>query len=141
MRGEETARTSLEQSIRNCEQDSELLEKSLRQDAHRVVEPYANRYTVYAVEQDRGGVEDIPAALNALWANSDLDSDIDQFMIKAQQEIETWFRTHASTIGREMDALAFTTVRHRAEDPESEFMVVDAGNIAAGAAKGGSAFV
>ena len=141
LRGEETARTSLEQSIRNCQQDSELLEKSLRQDAQRVVEPYANRYTAYAVGQDRGGVEDIPAALNGLWANSDLDSDIDQFMIKAHQEIETWFRTHASTIGREMDALAFTTVRHRAEDPESEFIGVDAGNIAAGAAKGGSAFV
>lgn len=106
---ETTARGSVQQSIKNSLQDSELLEASVRERAHRIVAPHANaaRAKVQAAGPDE--IDKLGSTMNSWKSNSELESDIGQFWIRAQAEIEDWLRIHASTIGREMASVDFVS--------------------------------
>ena len=107
LESESTARASVQQSIKNSVQDSELLEASVRERARRIVAPHANaaRAKIQAAGPDE--IDTLGATMNSWKSNSELDSDIERFWIKAQAEIEDWLRIHASTIGREMASVDF----------------------------------
>lgn len=136
----DVARASLRLSVENSEQDSGLLEASLTEYVRRIVMPHANGFR----EQVRGaGAEELAklgANLNSWQSSDELNSDIDRFMIKAQKEIEDWFRNHASTIGREMDSAGFMPPGMVGEGGGADVgsFALDGTELVANVAKGGA---
>ncbi|WP_141752432.1 GTPase [Rhodococcus erythropolis] len=139
LESETTARASVQQSIKNSVQDSELLEASVRERARRIVAPHANaaRAKIQAAGPDE--IDNLAATINSWKSSSELDSDIERFWIKAQAEIEDWFRTHASTIGREMASVDFVSELRLDDGVDGALPpALDGAELAADIAKGGA---
>ncbi|MFV3116716.1 LeoA/HP0731 family dynamin-like GTPase, partial [Gordonia amicalis] len=90
------------QAIANGERDGDLLETSIRNRLRRILEPHADR----ARHQVRAAGKDEMARLEEVtgaWLRDDeLAVELDRFINQTGRDIDQWFETHSSTIGRRM---------------------------------------
>ncbi|AOW92547.1 hypothetical protein BFN03_07060 [Rhodococcus sp. WMMA185] len=140
LRSETEALTSLLQSVENSEQDSRLLESSIRERVRRTVDPHASKAREEVHNAGPAEIHKLVSTSNAWWEDGKLQSDIEQVVIDSLRDIEQWARVHSSVIGREMESWSFRATAFKTEDrfagPQTAEMAV--GKWIARAAKEGS---
>jgi len=98
------SRTSLLQSVRNSEQDGQLLDEAIRGRVRRAVEPHVSKARERVLASGSTETDAVTSIPNSWWDDPSLESDLDRVVRDARDDIEEWFRTHASVISREMES-------------------------------------
>lgn len=100
-------RASLLSAIQTAARDAETMEQSLVGQARRLVDQHAGRI----LQEALGATEDeLPAVAKQLerwWEDPAFVDDVERFNRRTQRQVDDWYATHSSAIGREAMAAEF----------------------------------
>ena len=106
-RHEAESQASVLRALQAGVDEGRILEGSLKEEARRIVEPYAGEVLAELNATGPDDMHKVTEKVNAWWEDPAMQSDLDHYLASAGEKIDAWYEKHASIIGREFAAAQF----------------------------------
>lgn len=101
------ARQSIINAVQAATQDAETIERSLSAKAERLVQEHTGRILREALGATEHELPAVARRLERWWQDPAFVADLERFNRRTQVQVDDWYATHSSAIGREARSAAY----------------------------------